>query len=279
MPDLYMLFPEGKAKALTLSYDDGVEQDILLMKIMDQNGLKGTFNLSSGLYPPEDFRWPEGQIHRRMPFSQAKAVYTHSGHEIAIHGYSHGDLAMLPSAAAAVDVMKDKEALERDYDRMVRGMAYAYGRYNDQVVDLLKSCGVAYARTTHASHNFEIPQDWLRLPATCHHKDEKLMDLARQFAEGTPRMRPWLFYLWGHSYEFDMDQNWHVIEEFAAYIGKRDDIWYATNIEIHDYVEAYRSLHCSADGKRIYNPTCHKIWLHHKSSIYAVDPGAEIQLP
>lgn len=39
-------------------------------------------------------------------------------------------------------------------------------------------------------------------------------------------------YVWGHSYEFDNHDNWDVIEKFCAYMGNRNDIWYATNLEI-----------------------------------------------
>ena len=53
MSQIGMRFPQGKKKALTLSYDDGVEQDVKLIEIMRKNGLKGTFNLNSGLYAPE----------------------------------------------------------------------------------------------------------------------------------------------------------------------------------------------------------------------------------
>ena len=41
MADLWMRFPGGLTKALTLSYDDGVEQDARLMEIMQKHGLKG----------------------------------------------------------------------------------------------------------------------------------------------------------------------------------------------------------------------------------------------
>ena len=63
---IIMRFPEGKSKALTLSYDDGVEQDRTLLDILNAAGLKCTFNLNSGCFPPEGHVWPEGQIHRRM---------------------------------------------------------------------------------------------------------------------------------------------------------------------------------------------------------------------
>ena len=68
---MMLLFPEGRSKALTLSYDDGVEQDERLMQILDRHGLKCTFNLNSGLWAPEGTRWPQGQIHRRLTEKRA----------------------------------------------------------------------------------------------------------------------------------------------------------------------------------------------------------------
>ena len=50
---VFMRFPGGLGKALTLSYDDGVEQDIKLIDILNRYGLKCTFNLNSGCYAPE----------------------------------------------------------------------------------------------------------------------------------------------------------------------------------------------------------------------------------
>ena len=44
-----MLFPGGKAKAFTLSYDDGVESDFRLADLMRKYGVKGTFNVNSGI--------------------------------------------------------------------------------------------------------------------------------------------------------------------------------------------------------------------------------------
>ena len=69
----YMRFPEGKRKALTLSYDDGVEQDVQLMELLERYRVKCTFNLNSGCYPPEGTVYPAGTIHRRMPESAVRA--------------------------------------------------------------------------------------------------------------------------------------------------------------------------------------------------------------
>ena len=41
---VYVCFPEGKAKALTMSYDDGKIQDERLVSIFNRYGIRGTFN-------------------------------------------------------------------------------------------------------------------------------------------------------------------------------------------------------------------------------------------
>ena len=41
---------QGKKKAVTFSYDDGVEQDIRLIRLFDKYELKCTFNLNSGMF-------------------------------------------------------------------------------------------------------------------------------------------------------------------------------------------------------------------------------------
>ena len=43
--------------------------------------------------------------------------------------------------------------------------------------------GVAYARTVKSTEKFDLPTDWLRLPATCHHNNPRLMELAKKFVE------------------------------------------------------------------------------------------------
>ena len=40
---------QGKKKAVTFSFDDGVTQDIRLIEILNRYGLRGTFNLNSEL--------------------------------------------------------------------------------------------------------------------------------------------------------------------------------------------------------------------------------------
>lgn len=272
---MYMVFKDGKAKALTLSYDDAVVQDIRLIGIMNKYGLKGTFNINSGWYFPED--GVREKYYGRMKKSEAKELYINSGHEVAVHAYSHPFLEKMSSPQIISEIMEDRKQIESDYGTIARGMAYPYGTYNDEVVDTLSKCGICYSRTVKQTFGFEMPENWLMLHPTCHHKSEKLMELAKSFAEDNSAWRgAKMFYLWGHSYEFDNDDNWNVIEEFAEYIGGRDDIWYATNIEIYDYVKAYESLQLSVDTKIIHNPSAIDVWAIENNEMFKIPAGQTI---
>ena len=270
---MFMRYPQGLGKALTFSYDDGVEQDRELVRILDQHGMKGTFNLNSGLYAPEGQVWPAGQVHRRMTRQQCIDLFRDSAHEVAVHCLTHASLTELPPAMIVNEVMADRINLEREYGGVIRGMAYPFGTYSDTAVEALRNCGILYARTVISSHDFALPQDWLRLPATCHHNDPQLMELADKFLrEGTP-FGCKLFYLWGHSYEFEGDDNWQVIRDFCSRMAGKDDIWYATNGEIFAYIEAWQKLIPSADGSRVYNPTVTTLWYKDGRGIKSVAPG------
>ena len=270
--DLSMRFPGGKLKALTLSYDDGVEQDIKMIEILNKYGLKCTFNINSGSYAPEGKVYAPGTIHRRMTKQMCTELYTNSGHEVAVHSYTHPFLERLAPAQVAYEIIKDRETLEEQFGCVVRGMAYPYGTYNDDVVRVLADCGIVYSRTTKSTEKFDIPTDWLRMPATCHHRCPRLMELAEKFVEdkGTSAQ---LFYLWGHTYEFEEKNDWNVIEEFAEYMGGRDDIWYATNIEIYEYIEDYKRLIFSADMAKVKNPTARTIYFKLNKEERSIAPG------
>ena len=257
---LRMRFPNGVAKAFTLSYDDGVEQDITLIEMIRAHGAKCTFNISSGEYPPEGFRWEDGRIHRRMSLSQCQSVYTGDDIEVAIHGTHHPFWDSLPTPCTMWDIINDRRELEHQYGRIIRGAAYPFGTYSDAAVEMLRYAGIAYCRTVKSSHSFAIPADWLRLEATCHHRDPMLSELADRFTNSKNVRDPMLFYVWGHTYEFEDNNNWHVMSDLLDRVCGHDDVWYATNIEIYDYTDAFSRLIFSADGTKAYNPTSTDLW-------------------
>lgn len=280
--NLSMRFPNGRAKALTLSYDDGVYEDIRLIEIMKKYGLRGTFNLNSEhlqTADPSKQNQP-GTWATFLTAEQAKALYDQDGIEPATHAYSHPFLQNMPAASVAREMLEDRIFLEKLFERPIRGMAYPYGTYSDMVVDVLKSCDIVYSRTVSSTGKFSIPSDWLRMPATCHHNDERLMELTEKFLnkELGRRENPWLFYLWGHSYEFERDQNWNVIEEFAEKIGNREDIWYATNMEVYNYVKAYQSLIFTVEMDYVTNPSAQTVWFYLRGNLYEAPAGQTVKL-
>lgn len=275
---MYIKFPDGKSKVLTLSYDDGPIEDIRLMAILNKNGIKATFNINTGLYCPENMTRENNR--GAMKLSEAKELYIHSGHEVAVHTLNHLFLDRLKTDEVIMEVMQDRINIEAQYGTLARGLAYPYGTCNDEVIGILQKCGICYARTGNQTEAFWFPKNWLALDPTCHHNNPKLMELAKTFVEQKSRHigQNWLFYVFGHSYEFENDNNWDLMENFAAYVGGREDIWYATNIEIYDYVQAYRNLQTSVDKKTVYNPSVTDVWFHHLDGIHCIQGGQTLYL-
>lgn len=275
---MYMKLKDGKSKVLTLSYDDGVVQDIRLMRIMDTYGLKGTFNINTQMYLPEDA--VRERFYGPMKLSEAQALYKNSGHEVAVHSLTHPFLERLKTDEMLLEVLEDRKNIEKQYGTLARGMAYPFGTYSSEVIEALKMCGICYSRTVKSTETFAFPENWLALHPTCHHRNPNLMELARKFAETAPRYpsENRMFYVWGHSYEFDNNDNWEIVEQFAAYIGNREDIWYATNIEIYDYIWAYNQLQTSVDKSIIHNPTATDVWFLHDRKTYCVRGGQTLYL-
>lgn len=275
MASMFLRFPGGKAKAFTVSYDDGIESDIPLVQMLRDRGMKGTFNISSRLYAPEEHTYPAGTTHRKLKLSARTAAY--EGMEVAIHGATHPFLEQLPGALCVQEILEDRIGLEKEFGCVVRGMAYPFGSWSADVLETLRLCGVSYARTTRATHRFFLPQDWLLLDPTCHHDDPALFELAEQFLTGTPNQTsnhaPWMFYVWGHTYEFEQKNNWDRMEQLLELVKDQPDVWYATNGEIRDYAAAYQALVFAADGHIVHNPSAAPVWFEYNGVQYSVDAG------
>ncbi len=214
-----------------------------------------------------------------MTQKKCHEVYASPNVEVATHGFSHPVLNWIPTGSMVYEIIEDRRRIEQEYGVICRGHAYPYGRWNDDVVEALRLCGIVYARTIVSTYNFKMPSDWLRLNPTCHHKDERLNELCDKFINNSPDREPWLFYLWGHSFEFESDDNWNVIEQFFENVANKDDIWYATNIEVYDYEKAFKSLIYSADGTRIYNPSAVDVWVvKHKQNPICIKAGGYAEI-
>ena len=272
---LFMRWPNFRYKAVTLSYDDGCTYDRTVIEIMQKYGLKGTFNINSCVF--------RENRPNKLTKEELVELYTSTGNEVAVHGYRHTSLPEMPEALATYDVLHDREEIEAAFGHIVSGMAYANGVFSDEVVDILKKCGITYARTTVSTHSLNVTEDFLRWHPTCHHDDSELMELAQKLIEPAEPAYKWarfprLLYVWGHSYEFNNNNNWDVLDKFGEYVGNREDVWYATNREIYEYVKAYDGLQFSVSGKMIYNPSAMDVYIDYYGNKYLIPAGKTVQV-
>ena len=277
----FIRFPEGKFKAVTFSYDDGVKHDIRLASIFDKNGMKGTFNLNSSKFlssETEKFLTPE----------EVREHLLSKGHEVAVHGEHH----IAPGVSRPIDAIRDvlncREQLEDIFDMIIRGMAYPdscvrrlhNGNDYDNVKRILTDLGIVYSRTLGGDNaSFLLPTDWHNWMPSIHHNNTEAFNYIESFLNlkeencRTANRHPRLFYVWGHSYEFRNNDNWDRIEDICEKLAFKEDTWYATNIEICEYCQAYGSLVWNAKGNKVYNPTQTKIWFDIDTRLYSVAPG------
>ena len=267
----FLRFPGFRTKALTTSFDDGTVYDRQLVALFNRYGIKGTFNMPGYCYEAE-----EGN---GLSKEELRTLYWPNGHEVAIHGYQH----QAPICSAPIDGIREmldgRMVLEKFYGRIIRGMAYPdRTATNDTIKSYLKMLNIAYARVAGGENgSFALPEDWLSWMPTCKHTDPQMMDYADQFLSEDPAKKycaargPILFYLWGHS--FECVDRWDTMEDFCKKVGGHSEIWYATNMEIYEYVNAYHSLVFSVDNTIVYNPTQLTVSFDEDGRLYTVQPG------
>ncbi len=223
-------------KAVTFSYDDGVTQDQRLIEIFNKYGLKATFNLNSGLlgHAGSLIREDVTVAHVKPRAEEIQDIYR--GHEIAAHTLTHPFLPKLSDGEIAREVEEDRKRLSELAGYEVIGMAYPGGgeNSNERVAKVIRErTGIRYARTIRSSGDFKPQADLLLFKPTVHHHGEfdKMFELAYKFLESDSDA-PSIFYIWGHSYEFDIANTWGRFEELCRLISGYPDILYGTNSEV-----------------------------------------------
>jgi len=265
MKNIAFSFPEGKRKALTMSYDDGQIHDRRLVSIFNKYGIKGTFHLNSGKFDSDPF----------LSSSEVKDLF--KGHEVSVHTLTHPVMTQIPYEEIIREVQEDRKNLETLAGYPVRGMSYPYGVYSDEIVSMLPLLGIEYSRTIVSTRSFSIPTNFLTWHPTCHHND-KLLERCKEFQNLRLWMPMALFYVWGHSFEFEWNNNWDLIEEFCKTIAFDESIWYATNIEIVDYIKALKNLKFSVDRRLVQNVSAIPVWIRVDGDPVKVEPGQTMAL-
>ncbi len=278
-----MRFPDGKPKAVTLSYDDGCRADIRFSQTITKYGLRCTFNICSGHMGNE----------HNLSADEIREHIINKGHEVAVHGEYHRASGCQTAIDGIKDVLNCRLGLEKTFGGIICGMAYPdsgitrmqNGATYNNIKRYLTDLGIVYARTLGGDNDsFLLPNDWHAWMPTVHHRNPDVKQYIDKFlsidvnnlycASRYPR----LFYLWGHSFEFENDNNWKLLDDICEKFSGHDDIWYATNMQIYDYVKAYDSLVFSADGMTVYNPTLLKVWFDVDGKLYCIGSGETLHI-
>ena len=226
----------GKLKAVTFSFDDGVTQDKRLIEILNKYGLKATFNLNSAILGTNGELNRNGHIVRHDKNHANEVAKIYKGHEVAVHTLVHPNLTGLSDDGVIWQVEEDRKLLESLVGYGVRCMAYPCGGVNndERVASVIRNnTKIEFARTITSSDNFDIPDNLLRYNPTVYYiEKEKLFSLGEKFLN-LKTDKPQVLYVWGHSYEMDAEYiSWQEFEEFCKMISGKEDIFYGTNGQI-----------------------------------------------
>ena len=283
MQSIFLRFPDGRAKALTFSYDDGHPSDKRLAELFAKYSIKATFNFN-------------GTAARKYNYTdeEIQEIFLGAGHEIAVHGEFHRPNGNLRAIEGIRDVLNCRIELEKRCGRIIRGMAYPdtgitrMSMHTDyaSIKNYLTQLDIAYSRTLgNDNDQFMLPTDFHAWMPSAHHDNPKIMEYIDKFLnmDLSPQVyhsmrAPRLLYIWGHSFEFDRKNNWEHIEEICKRLYGNDEIWYATNIEIYDYVHAFKSLIWSADNSMVYNPTLKTVWFDIDGKMYNIKPDETLRV-
>lgn len=228
----------GKNKAVTFSYDDGVTQDIRLIELFNKYNLKATFNLNSELLGLDGELIRDGVRVNHTKNKPEDVRYIYDGHEVAVHTLTHPNLHMSEDEGEILSqTEQDRLNLSELVGYEVFGMAYPGGGINcdDRTAKIIReNTPIKYARTTAVTKSFDMYTDLYQYKGTLyHHEDwDSLFEMGEKFLNKKSD-KPQVLYIWGHAYEFDIyPERWEKFEEFCRMISNKSDIFYGTNLEV-----------------------------------------------
>ncbi len=243
-------------KYFTVSYDDGLEQDRRIIALMERYGIRGTFNLSSGMFGKKSYIRRVGALskgaaqkdsahpeeyydHFALSKSEAQRLYSHPNVEVASHGAHHLVQTDLSPEEAEEEITRDFTELSELFGYRIVGHAFPKDTYNQNVLDALKRNGALYARRV---ARFKEPKDFsfdrssLILMPTCWQLDTYVKPLLQRFLDTPAGKDDMVFFMWGHGYELDYGTaqgSYDHLEELFKMVSKAGDVHCVTNRELY----------------------------------------------
>lgn len=224
-----------KNLVVTTSWDDGSVSDIKLSNLLEKYSLKATFYIT------------KSYLYLERPLTSREIIELGKKHEIGAHTLTHPDLDKISTKHANDEILGSKEYIENLLGRDVKMFCYPRGRYNNEIIRIVKKAGFIGARTCNHG-DFDMPKDPYKWQITLH------------ASNGSPRLtfkiwrinhlsirslRDWevramelfdlgfkkggVYHLWGHASEIEKKDEWDKLERVFKYISNREGVKYMTN--------------------------------------------------
>lgn len=262
------LYPGGKPKAFNISYDDGVLQDVRFVELLNKYGLKGTFNLNSGLMKT-GFAWihENGMTVKRLPESVVRKLY--EGHEVASHTCTHPYMDSLSKADILGQMGADRFFLEKLLGREVKGFAVPFLYYSDLIAECAREVGFEYARISEETNGYNLPDDpyWWRGGKFVW--DDDLEGYVGHFLDTDAELA--LCQIVGHAYDLDVFDMWGRMENILRAVAADKDVLPMTNLELARYAAGMK-LAVITD-EEIHNGSDIALWFRVDGTTVCVCPG------
>jgi len=227
---------------VTTSWDDGHPLDLKLAGLLKKYDLKGTFYIP--LNNTEQTVIGERDIKKISKYF-----------EVGAHGVSHEHLTTIPLREVIYEATKSKEFLESIIRKNVLMFCYPAGRYNKNIINILKDAGYVGARTV-KQFQVRFPKDPFQIETTIHVHPfsyrkytgnvlrnvnfsalkhikvfltkPSLVDISMYYFDYIYK-HGGVFHLWGHSWEIDKFGLWDELEKIFCYISSRSKVIYVPN--------------------------------------------------
>ena len=85
--------------------------------------------------------------------------------------------------------------------------------------------------------------------------------------------------IWGHSWEMGLDEKkWDETEKFFSLLANQSSIYYTKQIDLVDYINAYRNLKFSIDKHSVTNMSSINVWIKMNEKIIMIIAGKTMLL-
>ena len=205
-------------KIVSLSFDDGTIYDKRFIDLLNKYGLRATFNLNSGL---KDFIWYyEDKPIRRLNLEESKEIY--KGHEVASHSLTHPYFSSLDEKRQIREVEEDILNLEKIFSRKIEGFAFPFIDQTEANIQVVKNnIALKYIRCSIFTEKI-LPKDRYHVGINALYDDKDIYEkLERYKSNILPNS---LFVIAGHSYEFEVKNDWEKIEKLLKYLKENDEL-------------------------------------------------------